>query len=63
MEPRASNPNNMENCSHPRVRVLSHEEDADFVECLECGEVFDSQEFADMAIEERTEKEAKESEA
>lgn len=48
----------MEACNHPRVRVLTREEDAEFVECLECGEVFDSQEFADMAIEERTEDES-----
>lgn len=47
-------------CNHPRVRVLTREEDAEFVECLECGEVFDSQEFADMAIEERNEEEAPE---
>jgi hypothetical protein len=39
-------------CKHPRVRVVSRHEDAEFVECLECGEVFDSEEFQDMAIEE-----------
>jgi len=27
------------------------------VECLECGDVFDSEEFHDMAIEESAEKE------
>ncbi len=43
----------MEACKHPRVRVLTREEDAEFVECLECGEVFDSHEFTDMDIEER----------
>ncbi len=47
----------MEACNHPRVRVLTREEDAEFVECLECGEIFDSQEFADMAIEEQSEEE------
>ena len=31
---------------------MSRHEDAEFVECLECGEVFDSDEFNDMAIEE-----------
>jgi hypothetical protein len=46
-------PMTMEACKHPRVRVLTREEDSEFVECLECGEVFDSEEFADMAIEER----------
>jgi len=39
-------------CKHPKVRVVAREEDAEFVECLECGEVFDSNEFRDMAIEE-----------
>jgi uncharacterized Zn finger protein len=43
----------MEACKHPRVRVITREEDAEFVECLECGEVFDSHEFNDMAIEEK----------
>jgi hypothetical protein len=44
-------------CKHPRVRIVSRQEDAEFVECLECGDVFDSEEFHDMAIEESTEKE------
>jgi hypothetical protein len=39
-------------CKHPRVRVVAREEDAEFVECLECGEVFESSEFKDMDIEE-----------
>jgi hypothetical protein len=34
------------------VRVVAREEDAEYVECLECGEVFDSDEFRDMQIEE-----------
>ena len=43
-------------CKHPRVRVVSREEDMEFVECLECGDVFESSEFKDMAIEEQVEK-------
>ena len=39
-------------CRHPRVRVVAREEDAEFVECLECGDVFEASEFKDMAIEE-----------
>lgn len=39
-------------CKHPRVRVVAREEDVEFVECQECGEVFDSNEFRDMALEE-----------
>lgn len=44
-------------CKHPRVRIVSRHEDTEYVECLECGDVFDSEEFHDMAIEESTEKE------
>jgi len=39
-------------CKHPRVRVVAREDDAEFVECLECGDVFESSEFRDMDIEE-----------
>jgi Zn ribbon nucleic-acid-binding protein len=39
-------------CKHPRVRVVAREEDAEFVECIECGDVFESSEFKDMMIEE-----------
>lgn len=39
-------------CKHPKVRVVAREEDTEFVECQECGEVFDSDEFRDMALEE-----------
>jgi uncharacterized Zn-finger protein len=39
-------------CTHPRVRVVARDEDAEFVECQECGDVFDASEFKDMAIEE-----------
>ena len=41
----------MEKCKHPRVQIVAREEDAEFVECLECGEIFESSEFKDMAIE------------
>jgi hypothetical protein len=44
-------------CKHPRVRIVSRHEDTEFVECLECGDVFDSEEFHDMEIEESTKKE------
>jgi hypothetical protein len=44
-------------CKHPRVRIVSRHEDSEFVECLECGEVFDSEEFRDMEIEDSVETE------
>jgi len=37
------------------VQVVSRDEDAEYVECLECREVFESSEFQDMAIEEKIE--------
>jgi hypothetical protein len=42
-------------CKHPRVQIVSRDEDAEFVECKECGEIFESSEFKDMNIEERIE--------
>jgi hypothetical protein len=39
-------------CKHPIVKIVAREDDAEFVECQTCGEVFDSAEFSDIAIEE-----------
>ncbi len=39
-------------CKHPRVQIVAREEDTEFVECLECREIFEASEFRDMAIEE-----------
>jgi hypothetical protein len=47
-------------CKHPRVQIVSREEDAEFVECLECREIFESSELKDMSIEETAEGEAQE---
>jgi hypothetical protein len=47
-------PTDKHTCKHPRVQIVSRDEDAEFVECLECGEIFESSEFRDMSIEERT---------
>ena len=47
-------------CKHPKVRVVAREEDAEYVECLDCGQVFDSNEFRDMEIEEEVFGEAEE---
>jgi hypothetical protein len=44
----------MDKCEHPRVRIVAREEDSEFVECIECGDIFESSEFKDMAIEERS---------
>jgi hypothetical protein len=56
LKPPAPSPNagNQQPCKHPRVQIVSRDEDAEFVECLECGEIFESSEFKDMSIEERT---------
>ena len=39
-------------CKHPRVQIVSRDEDAEYVECMECGDIFESSEFKDMNIEE-----------
>ena len=44
-------------CKHPIVKIVSRDEDAEFVECQACGEIFDSAEFTDIAIEEETDDE------
>jgi hypothetical protein len=41
----------MNECKHLRVQIVAREEDAEFVECLECGDIFESSEFKDMIIE------------
>jgi hypothetical protein len=38
-------------CLHPRVQVVSRHEDSEYVECLDCREIFESSEFRDMDIE------------
>ncbi|MBS1850294.1 MAG: hypothetical protein JST79_05235 [Acidobacteria bacterium] len=50
--PSPSSGTRMEQCKHPRVQIVSRDEDAEFVECQECGEIFESSEFKDMSIEE-----------
>ena len=57
MTPTPSSPspessNNKAPCKHPRVQIVAREEDTEFVECLECREIFEASEFRDMAIEE-----------
>ncbi len=42
----------MNECKHPRVQIVSRDVDSEFVECQECGEIFESSEFKDMRIEE-----------
>ena len=42
-------------CTHPRVQIVSRDRDGEFVECLECREIFEASEFKDMQAEERAE--------
>src|SRR5207237_10206131 len=44
-------------CPHPRVQIVARQQDSEFVECLECREIFESSEFQDLAIEEKIEPE------
>ena len=52
-----ANAANQQPCKHLRVQIVSRDEDAEFVECKECGEIFESSEFKDMNIEEQTREE------
>jgi len=56
--PSPQNVNTKQPCKHPRVQIVSRDEESEFVECKECGEIFESSEFRDMNIEERTDEEA-----
>ena len=38
-------------CRHPRVQIVTRDEDSEYVECVECGDIFESSEFKDMALE------------
>jgi len=44
-----------EQCRHPQVQIVSRDEESEYVECQECGDVFESSELKDMAIEEKKE--------
>lgn len=47
-------------CKHPQVRVVARDEDTEFVECQQCGEVFDAIEYRDMMLEEEESRKATE---
>ncbi|HEV2021166.1 MAG TPA: hypothetical protein VGQ94_01420 [Terriglobales bacterium] len=38
-------------CTHARVQIVARDEDGEFVECLECREIFEASEFKDMDAE------------
>lgn len=38
-------------CAHARVQIVARDEDGEFVECLECREIFEASEFKDMDTE------------
>ena len=44
-------PANPSDCKHPRVQLVSRDQDAEFVECLECGDIFDLEELKDLECE------------
>lgn len=53
-------PKKIGQCKHPQVQIVSRDEDAEYVECKECGDVFESSEFKDMTIEDTKLKEEEE---
>ena len=53
--PSSQNKVSREQCKHPQVQIVSRDEESEYVECQECGDVFESSELRDMAIEEAKE--------
>jgi 5-methylcytosine-specific restriction endonuclease McrA len=56
-QPSQSSPKKVsrEQCKHPQVQIVTRDEESEYVECQECGDVFESSELRDMAIEENKE--------
>jgi hypothetical protein len=52
MTPTPPSSPDMKECKHPRVQIVSRDEETEYVECMECGDIFESSEFKDMNIEE-----------
>ena len=46
-----------EQCKHPRVQIVSRDEESEYVECQECGDVFEASELKDMAVEDKNDPE------
>ena len=44
-------------CAHARTQVIAHYDNGEFVECLDCKEVFESSELEDLKPEESEPKE------
>jgi Zn ribbon nucleic-acid-binding protein len=42
-------------CKHPKVRVVAREDDVEYVECEECGEVFDADEYQEIIAQDSLE--------
>jgi hypothetical protein len=36
-------------CKHPRTRLIAKDDDAQYVECLECGEILEAGELGENA--------------
>jgi hypothetical protein len=47
-------------CKHPKVRIVAREDRVEYFECLECGEVFDSEELRDVTADEKPDEPAEE---
>ncbi len=36
-------------CAHARTQIISHDDNGEFVECLDCKEIFESSELEETA--------------
>jgi len=42
-------------CKHPKVRVVAREEDVEYVECLDCRQIFEAEDLEPVTVEEEEE--------
>ena len=45
----------MNQCKHPRVQVVSRDEDTEYVECLDCQEIFEAEDLEPVKVDEEEE--------
>jgi hypothetical protein len=49
-KPRTEKPANSAHCKHARKRLIAKDEDAEYWECLDCGEIFEPGETGDNIV-------------
>jgi hypothetical protein len=42
-------------CEHPRTEIIARRDGVDYVECLECRQIFEAEDLEPVAVEEEEE--------